>query len=222
MSSSEGISQTEQRIAEVSALQQTIAEFQNELHIFRDEVRKEIMALRQNNGGAPPAAPSVDPLPSVKRSRATMNLPPEVAANPAPPSRPVKVPSAAVGLPRSDIDDELDEMAAEDHGEAPPDEKESVSVGGRPVSVKVSDGMADSEPLSGWVIDRPTGGLRILVDEPMPVGTVISIRPTKEHPQNQWVNVSVKTCRPERNSYVIHVQFTERPPWAVMNLLNGM
>jgi hypothetical protein len=201
MSNPAWVAQTEQRIAEIASLQESIAELQNELQLFHEQVRKEIASLRKD--AEPEAAVSAPEAPAPAPTR-QFKVRPVVPAN----------------LPRSAIDEEIDELqAAEGGGE--PEAPEEPAVGGRPVSVMISNGMADSEPEPGWIIDRPSGGLRILVDEPIKAGTVLTLRATKEHPQNQWTTVSVRTCRPERNSYVVLVHFIERPPWGVMNLLNG-
>jgi hypothetical protein len=214
------VAQTEQRIAEVDALQQIITDLQNELHVFHETLRKEIASLRQPPTFTAPATPSTGSASGIFQVPARPSAPvSDEPAAPTPPSssRQMKLPS------RRAIDDEVEaEMAAtngpQEEEEAAPEE---AGVGGRPVSVQLSNGLGDGDPQNGWIIDRPPGGLRILVDEPVQTGIVMSIRATKDHPQNQWVNVSVKSCRPERNSYVVNVHFVERPPWAVMNLLNG-
>ena len=70
------------------------------------------------------------------------------------------------------------------------------------------------EGFQGWVIDRSSGGLRILVDQSIHPGTVLSIKPVKAHAGAAAVQVKVCNCTPERGSYSIGVQFTAKLTWS--------
>ncbi|OAI55116.1 hypothetical protein AYO44_02970 [Planctomycetaceae bacterium SCGC AG-212-F19] len=87
---------------------------------------------------------------------------------------------------------------------------------GNPVPVLLSNDGATIEPFQGWVLDRSTGGLRILVDQPVGVGTVLSVRPSKTHGSFPWIQIKVRSCKPERTSYAIGVQFVVKPAWGEM------
>jgi hypothetical protein len=87
---------------------------------------------------------------------------------------------------------------------------------GNPVSVFISNGSAPSEPMQGWVLDRSTGGIRLLVDDPIEAGTVLNIRPVKVHAAFPWVQVKVKNCYPERKSWCIGCQFIRKLSWEDM------
>lgn len=84
---------------------------------------------------------------------------------------------------------------------------------GNPVSVYISNGLTGGDPFQGWVMDRSSGGLRLLVDEPMKPGNVLSIRPVKVHASFPWVQVKVKNCYPERKSWCVGCQFVHRMSW---------
>jgi hypothetical protein len=88
---------------------------------------------------------------------------------------------------------------------------------GNPVSVQVSLS-GGGEPFQGWVVDRSSGGLRLLVDQSVNLGTVLNVRPTKAHPGFAAVQVKVKSCRPERNSFNLGCQFLQKVSWEQMQL----
>lgn len=84
---------------------------------------------------------------------------------------------------------------------------------GNPISVSISNGDRDLDPFQGWVVDRSAGGLRLLVDEAVPAGTVLSVRPTKAAPSVPWVQLKVKSCYPERKSWSLGCQFVQKLTW---------
>jgi hypothetical protein len=190
------IARTEQRIAEVDNLQQTIEQLQADLKGYRDALLQQLTALRQEAGGLAGIQAEGEVLESALENDPFFRDLDQAAGSGA----------AAAGSPF-----ETEEEAGQ----------EEQRTGGKPVSVLISDGSISEEPLSGWVIDRPAGGLKILVDDEIKIGTVIGVRPNREHPHAQWINVSVKGIRPERQSFVITCQFVERPPWNALALLNG-
>jgi len=223
------VTRTEQRLAEVDALRQTIQQLKGELAAYGEALREELEWLRQEQAGEEEEAgqeeEATEPVEShevieseaVETEEEASEEPYEPEEEPAPPARPAHAatpqrmarPAPRVPVPPPAEDEEL------------PDMVEPSARGGKPVSVLISHGEDDSEPISGWILERPSGGLRILVDEQIPIGSVLSIRPTKEHPHSQWVNISVKSCRPERNSFLLGCSFVERPPWTVLALFAG-
>jgi hypothetical protein len=84
---------------------------------------------------------------------------------------------------------------------------------GNPVSVAIANGDSTTDAIQGWVVDRSAGGLRLLVDDAMPAGTVLNVRPTKSPPSFPWVQVQVKSCYPERKSWSLGCQFVHKVPW---------
>jgi hypothetical protein len=82
---------------------------------------------------------------------------------------------------------------------------------GNPVSVQIHQG--DLEYIvEGWVIDRSPGGLRLLVDESIAPGTLLSVRPAKEE-HLPWVEVEVKNARQERKSWNLGCEFVDKISW---------
>lgn len=84
---------------------------------------------------------------------------------------------------------------------------------GNPISVYITNGSPDSDTLEGWVMDRSSGGLRLLVDEPLPPGTLLNVRPVKALPHLPWIQVRVKNCFPERKSWSLGCQFLHKMSW---------
>lgn len=84
---------------------------------------------------------------------------------------------------------------------------------GNPVSVHVVDGTEMDDPFQGWVVDRSAGGMRLLVDEAMPAGTLLKVRPTKAPAGFPWIQVKVKSCYRERKSWNLGCQFVEKLSW---------
>ena len=84
---------------------------------------------------------------------------------------------------------------------------------GNPVSVLLADFSAATEPFQGWVLDRSGGGLGILLDEAIPIDTVLSIRPVKSSPGFPWMEVKVCSCQPERGGFRVGLQFTGKHGW---------
>lgn len=84
---------------------------------------------------------------------------------------------------------------------------------GNLVAVHISDAQATAPPIEGWVVDRSQGGLGVLVDEAVALGTILSVRPVKTRPPARWIQIEVKSCRQERNSWNLGCQFVQRPGW---------
>jgi len=226
MGSSREVTRTEQRIAEVDAMHQTVEQLQQDLQAYRTALRQEIAALRQKSSPAPAPA-----------GRAPTRPTPGKVPLPPLPTEPVELEPAddevapVHGAPGEGYFRELGEDEEERQKEnsefdvgvppSPFEEDQGDRIGGKPVSVMISDGTATEEPLSGWVIDRPPGGLKILVDEQLQVGMVIGVRPTREHPHAQWINCSIKAIKPERSSFILTCTFVNRPPWNALALLNN-
>jgi hypothetical protein len=230
MASTRDISRTEQRIAEVDALQQTIDRLRGDLTAYGEALRQELAWLEEQISNGPavvsPAAPSPPAAPRQPTPPPRQPTPPPRQLTPPPRQQPVEEPPAELEFT------DLEEVQAAADSQQPqrkqsspfeldePGPGEEDKIGGKPVSVLITaDGISD-EPLTGWVIDRPPGGLKILCDDEIQVSTVIGIRPNRDHPDAQWINVSVKNVRSERQSFVLTCQFVERPPWNALALFN--
>jgi hypothetical protein len=90
--------------------------------------------------------------------------------------------------------------------------------GGSLVAVSVTDADGQGPPVDGWVSDRSVGGLCLLLDAPVGVGTRLNVRPRKGSAAVPWTQVEVKSCRQEAQGWEIGCQFTRTPPWSVLLL----
>lgn len=103
--------------------------------------------------------------------------------------------------------------ASETKAAHPPERRSTPRRRGNPVSVAIGNGAKISDPFQGWVLDRSAGGMRLLVDEQIPAGTLLRVRPAKAPASARWVQVKVKSCYSERNSWNLGCQFTEKLSW---------
>jgi hypothetical protein len=83
--------------------------------------------------------------------------------------------------------------------------------------VLLSDAEGMTKPVRGIVFDRSTGGLAILVEEPVLPDTVLGVR-VVAHPEMMWVPVKVRHFRPEGNYYLLGCQFLRSQPWSIQLL----
>jgi hypothetical protein len=90
--------------------------------------------------------------------------------------------------------------------------------GGNPVAVLITDADVKQRPRYGWVLDRSMGGLGLSVDEPVPQGTILSVRAANAPPNIAWVQLEVRSCRPEGESWDLGCQFLRTPSWGVLLL----
>jgi hypothetical protein len=84
---------------------------------------------------------------------------------------------------------------------------------GNLVSVTLTGGKSDDPTADGWVMNRSGGGLCLLVDEEISPGTVLTVTPNLGPTTFEWIQVEVKSCRPERNSWLLGCQFLEKLSW---------
>lgn len=89
---------------------------------------------------------------------------------------------------------------------------------GGSVEVFISDADAKSEPFKGVIVDRSTGGLRLLIDRQIKPATILSVRSCQAMDMVPWVQVQVKSCRPDGKTWEVGCQFLLTPPWNVMLL----
>ena len=85
---------------------------------------------------------------------------------------------------------------------------------GNPVPVKINDPTSNTEPLDGWVVDRSSGGVRILTDQSFKQGAQLTVRPAKAHAGFPWIKIEVRSCSPERGSFSLGCMFQQKPSWA--------
>jgi len=71
----------------------------------------------------------------------------------------------------------------------------------------------EARAMDGWVMNRSGGGLCLLVDEEVAPGTVLTVTPHLDPTSYEWIQVEVKSCRPERKSWLLGCQFLQKLSW---------
>ena len=94
--------------------------------------------------------------------------------------------------------------------------RRSARRGGPAIEVLVADENDKENPRFGWVTDRSTNGLCLLLSEPVQKGTVLHILPNNATPTTPWSEVQVKNCRQNGTDWEVGCEWVQVPPWGVM------
>jgi hypothetical protein len=89
---------------------------------------------------------------------------------------------------------------------------------GTNVEVFISDAEVTTTPVPGWVVDRSLGGVCLRASSAFEVGTILSLRPTNAPSVAPWVQVEVKSCRQQEDTWDVGCQFLRTPPYSVLLL----
>jgi hypothetical protein len=98
------------------------------------------------------------------------------------------------------------------------EQRQGVRRKGNPIEALITDAEATEEPIHGWVTDRSTNGLCLLLHDEIAVGTQISVKPRLAPPTMPWVKATVRNCKREKDGYVAGCQFVTTPPWGILLL----
>lgn len=88
---------------------------------------------------------------------------------------------------------------------------------GNPIEVDLFDPLGKIPALLGNVVDRSRGGIALLMQQELPIGLVVNARP-RTSSTNYSVPVEVRSCRRNRDGWVVGCQFQQIPPWNVLLL----
>jgi hypothetical protein len=88
---------------------------------------------------------------------------------------------------------------------------------GNVVEVSLWDG-TDKPHVRGLVRDRSAGGLRLMLEEPVPEGIVLKVRPRFSPVTTPWTNVIIRSCRPDGGHWEVGCQFEQTPPYNILLL----
>ena len=102
--------------------------------------------------------------------------------------------------------------------QGPTDRRSSYRRQGTDVEVHITDAEVKTHPVHGWVVDRSVCGLCLRAPASFAVGTILSLRPCKAPGVVPWVQVEVKNCRQQENSWEVGCQFLRTPPYNVLLL----
>lgn len=237
----EHYAQTSQRLAEVEALHQTLSGVLQELTAYRDLLTQKLELLQQESKPAVPefdfiaeeAAPVAE---AVAEAEEVPDWAMDAPAVPAPmpfipPDPPRKAPEPKRAKSNRDTlhlsPEKTAALRAEVRARTPAvatSEADAQALrtaprrSGNPVSVQLRNPALHDDEFQGWVVDRSSGGLGILVDQPVAVNSVLHVRPTKAHSSLPTVQIQVKSCRPERSSFNIGCQFVQKLSWSELQM----
>jgi hypothetical protein len=97
------------------------------------------------------------------------------------------------------------------------DRRAAVRRSGNVVEVSLWDG-SNTPQIRGLIQDRSTGGLRLLVDEPIEPGAVLKVRPRLAPITTPWTTVIIRDCQFDGGMWELRVQFQQTPPYNVLLL----
>jgi hypothetical protein len=86
------------------------------------------------------------------------------------------------------------------------------------IPVHLSDAQARARPKRAWVLDRSTGGLRIAADRELPAGVILSVKAENAPDNTPWIQVQIRSCRPNEKFFELGCQFLQTPPWSILLL----
>ncbi len=98
------------------------------------------------------------------------------------------------------------------------EKRRSVRRGGVPTPITVVDPSQNRRPLDAYVLDRSTGGIRIAVQKPLPVGASVQVRPHHSTDDVPWIPVLIRNCREIGDYYEVGCQFEKELPWNLLLL----
>ncbi len=88
----------------------------------------------------------------------------------------------------------------------------------KPTPLLVNDPEMMDEPAPGWVLDRSTGGLGIMLAGPLAPDTVVNVRSADAPADSPWVPLRIRHCRPVEGGFQVGGQFMKPLPWHVLLL----
>jgi hypothetical protein len=89
------------------------------------------------------------------------------------------------------------------------------------VPVHISSAASFPEPIAGWVLNGSATGLCLSVEQPVPRGVILSVRPTKAPPGTPPVQVRVQRCKADARRWALGCRFVQVPPANVLGLFGG-
>ncbi|HEY2783393.1 MAG TPA: PilZ domain-containing protein [Fimbriiglobus sp.] len=98
------------------------------------------------------------------------------------------------------------------------DQRTSVRRDGRPVPVKLTSPTFRNGMKAGYVVDRSTGGLRIMTESVLAPGSSLQVKADNAPADTAWVTVVVRSCKPGSHGYELGCEFEITPPWNVLLL----
>lgn len=98
------------------------------------------------------------------------------------------------------------------------DRRGTVRREGAPVRVLLSSASFRNGVNEGYVVDRSTGGLRVVMNAAMAPGSTLQVRAANAPDTVGFVTVIVRSCKKEDDHFVLGTEFEKTPPWNVLLL----
>lgn len=89
---------------------------------------------------------------------------------------------------------------------------------GAPVRVLLSSTTFRNGVNDGYVVDRSTGGLRILIQSAIAPGSTMQVKAVNAPDTVGFVTVIVRSCRKNTDHFELGCEFEKTPPWNVLLL----
>lgn len=96
------------------------------------------------------------------------------------------------------------------------EQRKALRRGGNPIEVLIAPAQSKKTPIRGWVIDRSVGGLCLMLAQELQVGARLTVLPANAPPLTPWVEIEVRSCRPDPEGFQAGCQFVKSPPWGVL------
>lgn len=98
------------------------------------------------------------------------------------------------------------------------DRRESVRRDGAPIRVVLSSPTFRNGVSDGYVVDRSTGGLKIVTRAAVAPGSLMQVRAANAPDTVGYVSIIIRSCRPEGDQFLVGCEFEKTPPWNVLLL----
>ena len=92
---------------------------------------------------------------------------------------------------------------------------------GNPIAIYLANPDYKHEPERCCVTDRSMGGMLVVLKHAIEPGTVISIRPVNAEDMVPWLDLEVRSCRPNSEfpgEFDLGCQYVKTPPYSIMLL----
>ena len=103
-------------------------------------------------------------------------------------------------------------------GQSYADRRGSVRREGQPVRVTLAAITFRNGACDGYVIDRSTGGLKIVSQSAVAPGSTLQVRAVDAPDTVGFVTLIVRSCRKNDNHFELGCEFEKTPPWSVLLL----
>ncbi len=98
------------------------------------------------------------------------------------------------------------------------DRRGTVRRDGAPVRVLLSSTTFRNGVNDGYVVDRSTGGLRILIQTALAPGSTLQVKAVNAPDTVGFVTLLVRSCRKTGDHFELGCEFEKTPPWNVLLL----